>query len=74
MVITKREDVTNQGFCNKQGFGYSGELTQFGGGGWEWESGWGGGRHFIEFELDRKGGGVEWALIRGWALINFFCL
>ena len=38
MVITKREDVTKQGFSNKARFRgslfirtYSGELTQFGG-------------------------------------------
>ena len=29
---------------------------------------------FIEFEWDREGGGVGWALLRGWALINFLCL
>ena len=45
----------------------------FWGGAWG-ESGWGGGGCFIEFEWDREGGGVGWALIRGWALINFFCL
>ena len=38
------------------------------------ESGWGGGGRFIEFEWDREGGGVGWALIRGLALISFFCL
>ena len=79
MVITKREDVTKQGFCNKARFRGSLllELIQENSlnlGGWEWESGRGGGGRFIEFELDRKGGGVRWALIRGWALINFFCL
>ena len=73
MVITKREDVTKQGFCNKARFRGSLllELIQenlLNLGGWEWESGWGGGGRFIEFELDRKGGGV------GWALNNFFCL
>ena len=85
MVITKREDVTKQGFCKIlwRKLCLLGSLLleliqenllNLGGGGWEWESGWGGGGRFIEFELDRKGGGVGWALIRGWALINFFCL
>ena len=32
--------------------------------------GWGGGGCFIEFEWDREGGGVGWALIRSWALIR----
>ena len=36
--------------------------------------GWGGGGHLLEFEWEWEGGGVGWALIRGWALINFFCL
>ena len=34
----------------------------------------GGGGRFIEFELDQEGRGEGWALIRGCALINFFCL
>ena len=33
---------------------------------------WGGGGRLLEVEWE--GGGVGWALIRGWALINFFCL
>ena len=33
---------------------------------------WSGGGRLFEF--DWEGEGVEWALIRGWALINFFCL
>ena len=33
---------------------------------------WGGGGRL--FEVDWEGEGVGWALIRGWALINFFCL
>ena len=80
MVITKREDVTKQGFCNKARFRGSLllELIQENlfslGGGWEEESGWGGGGRFIEFELDQEGRGEGWALIRGCALINFFCL
>ena len=33
----------------------------------------GGGRLFV-FDWEGEGGGVGWALIRGWALINFFSL
>ena len=43
--------------------------------GWEGpEREWGGGGRLFEFEFERVGGGVGWALIRGWALIQFFCL
>ena len=35
----------------------------------------GGGRLFeFEFEFEGEGGRVGWAVIRGWALIKFFCL
>ena len=33
-------------------------------------SGWGGGERLFEFDWEEEG----WALIRGWALINFFGL
>ena len=36
--------------------------------------GWSGGGRLFEFELEWEGGGVGWALIPGWVLINFFCL
>ena len=78
MVITKREDVTKQGFCKIlwRKLCLRGslllELIQENlfslGEGWGEESGWGGGGRFIEFELDQEGRG------EGWALINFFCL
>ena len=43
--------------------------------GWEGpEREWGGGGRLFEFEFEGVGGGVGWALIRGWALIQFFCL
>ena len=29
---------------------------------------------YLIFEWEWEEGGVGWALIRGWALINFFCL
>ena len=34
--------------------------------------GWGG--PLFEFEFEGEGGGVGVALIRGWALMKFFCL
>ena len=71
MVITKREDVTKQGFCKIlwRNLRLQGslllELIQFweGGGGKVGGVGWGG--CFIEFECDRERGRVGWALIRG---------
>ena len=43
--------------------------------GWEGpEREWGWGGRLFEFEFEGVGGGVGWALIRGWALIQFFCL
>ena len=73
--MTKREDVTRQGSCKIlcRKLRLRGSLLlvliQFGGGG-----GGGGGGRLLEFKWEWEGGGVEWALIRGWALINFFCL
>ena len=72
MAITKL-DVTGQGSCK-----YLEENSVF----WEVSlistysifRGWGGGGHLLEFEWEWEGGGVGWALIQGWALINFFCL
>ena len=37
-------------------------------------SGWGWGGRLFVFDWEGEGGGVGWTLIRGWALINFFCL
>ena len=43
--------------------------------GWEGpEREWGRGGRLFEFEFEGVGGRVGWALIRGWALIQFFCL
>ena len=66
MVITKCEDVTKQGSCKIL---FRGSLLlvlvliQF----------FGGGVGMVAY-LSSSGKGVGWALIRGWALINFFCL
>ena len=69
MLITKREDVTKQGFCKilcrklcARGRSLLLEFIH--------SSKWGGGERLFEFDWDEEG----WALIRGWALINFFCL
>ena len=74
MVIAKREDVTKQGFCQilsrKLRLRGSPSLIRT----YSIFRGWVGGGRFIEFEWDQEGGGVGWAHIRGWALINFFCL
>ena len=77
MPVTKREEVTKQGFLGTRkntpssgkslissysiSISISLSLKQVG---WGWA--------LIEF--DWEGEGVGWALIRGWALINFFCL
>ena len=72
--MAKREDVTKQGSCKILGrkLCLRGSLLlvliQFFLGG----VGWGG--HFFEFKWEWEGSGVGWALILGWALINFFCL
>ena len=42
--------------------------------GWEEEQGLGEGGRLIEFEWEEERGGMKWALIRGWVLINFICL
>ena len=36
--------------------------------------GWGVSERFIEFDWEQEGVGWGWAIIQGWALINFFCL
>ena len=36
--------------------------------------GWGGSERFIQFDWEQEGVGWGWAIIRGWALITFFCL
>ena len=36
--------------------------------------GWSGSGLLIEFDWEWEGGGLGWAPIRGWALLNFFCL
>ena len=71
--MEKREDVTKQGSCKIlwRKLRLRGSLLlvliQFWGG-------WGGGGRLFEFKWEWEGGRVAWALIRGWALINFFCL
>ena len=63
MVITKRKEVTKQGFCKI----LSGKSliriysAQVGGVG-------------VSAYLSLIGKKRGWALIRGWVLINFFCL
>ena len=67
MLITKREEVTKQGFCKmlwRKLRPQGSFLLQF-----IHSSGWGGGEPLFEFDFEEAG----WALIRGWALINFFC-
>ena len=74
MVLTKLEDVTRQGSCKilRRKLRLRGSLLlvliQFLGGGV------GRGGRLFQFEWEWEEGGVGWALIRGWALINFFCL
>ena len=68
MLITKREEVTKQGFCNilwRRLRPRGSLLLEF----IHW-SGWGG----VSAYLSLIGGSRGWALIRGRALINFFCL
>ena len=74
MPVTKREEVTKQGFCKilRSTLRLRGSLLlvlfQF----HYHSSGWGGGGRLFEF--DWQGEGVGRALIRGWALMNFFYL
>ena len=62
MVISKLEDVTKQGFCKIlcRKLHLRGSLLLV--------------TYSINFGWEVKGVGLGWALIRGWALINFFCL
>ena len=78
MPVTKREEVTKQGFCKILGRtlrlrgGLLLVLIQFQFQCYYHSNGWGGRGRLFQF--DWEGEGVGWALIRGWALINFFCL
>ena len=78
MPVKKREEVTKQGFCKILGrtLRLRGSLLlvliQFQFQSDYRSSRWGGGGRLFEFYREEEG--VEWALIRGWALINFFCL
>ena len=68
MLITKHEEVTKQGFCKilwRKLCPRESLLLQF-----IHSVGWGGGECLFELIGRRRG----WALIRGWAPINFFCL
>ena len=59
----KHEEVTKQGFSKySEENSVLGEVIH--------SSGWGGGERLFEFHWEKEG----WALIRGWALINFFSL
>ena len=75
MVITKREDVTKQPFCKtlkktpSSGKSLISTYSFLGG-----SRGKGVGVNLSLSGSGREVGGVGWALIRGWALINFFCL
>ena len=74
MLITKREEVTKQGFCKmlwRKLRPQGSFLLQF-----IHSSGWGGGEPLFEFDWKEEGAGayklflpLGWALIRGWALI-----
>ena len=83
MVITKRENVTKQGFCKMlwrklqlRGVSYY-SYSFLGGGGGGVGRGRGGGRgrclfeagRLLTFSAFRMGASSGWALIRGWALI-----
>ena len=62
------KEVTKQGFCKilwRKLCPRGSLLLEF-----IRSSGWCGGERLFEFDWEEEG----WALIRGWALINFFCL
>ena len=76
MLITKREEVTKQGFCKilwrklRPNRIYSLKWV-----GWGWALIWvwlwgGGGGRLLTFSAFRMGAYSRWALIRGWALIR----
>ena len=79
MVVTKHKDVTKQVSVK-----YSAENFVFGeslistysiflGGGWEGKGGGVGGGAYLSLSERGRRVGWGWALIRGWAHINFFC-
>ena len=76
MPVTKREEATTQGFCKiLRGTLRLREslllvLIQFQFQSHYHSSRWGEGGRLFGFDWE----GVGWALIRGWAFINFFCL
>ena len=78
MPVTKREEATTQGFCKILGRTLRLReslllvLIQFQFQSLYHSSRWGGGGRLFGF--DWEGEGLGWALIRGWAFINFFCL
>ena len=67
MVITKREDVTKQGFCNTPSSGKSviRVRVRVRWGGRLFEAG-----RFLTFSAFRMGAYSRWALFRSWALIR----
>ena len=70
MLITKREEVTKQGFCailRRKLRPRGSLLLEF-----IQSSGCGGGERLFEFDWEEEGVGgySRWALIRGWALIR----
>ena len=78
MPVTKRKEVTKQGFCKILGRklllwgSLLLVLIQFQFQSHYLPSRWGGGGRLFEFDWEEKG--VGWVLIRGWVLVNFFCL
>ena len=80
MLLTKRKEVTKQGFCKRLRrklrlrrslllvpiqFRFQSHCHS---------SGWSGDGRLFEFDWEGEGVRVGWALFRGWALINFSCL
>ena len=70
MLMTKREEVTKQGFCMilwRKLRPRGSLLSEF-----IHSAGWGGGDRLFEFDWEEEGVGAysRWALIRGWALIR----
>ena len=70
MLITKREEITKQGFrkiLSRKFRPLESLLLEF-----IHSSGWGGSERLFEFDWEEEGVGayLRWALIRGWVLIR----
>ena len=76
MPVTKRKEVTKQGFCKilRRTLRLPGSLLlvfiQFQFQSHYHSSGWGGGGRLLTFSAFRMDAYSRWALIRGWALIR----